>query len=69
MHNMAVIEKAVVRFPVVCHLEARELTLDGSTLFFHLFTLFSYIKKIVNLANMLGCRAAALPGTKQILPH
>ena len=37
----------------------------GRTLFFHLYTLFSCIKKIVNLVDTLGFQAIALPSIEQ----
>ena len=46
----------------VCHLEARRVNIRWKNLIFHLYTLFTSIKKILWI-----CWAVALPSTKQIV--
>ena len=64
---MAEIEKEAVGIPMICHLWQKNLHKVATSYFFYLFSLFSCIKQIVNLANMLGCKTTALPCTKQIV--
>ena len=68
MYIIADIKTEALGFPVVCYLVAREFTLSSQHLiFFNLFTLFTYIKKILNLTDILRCRTVALHSTQRIV--
>ena len=65
---MSEIEKVEVKFPMLCHLVARNLTQGGSSLFLiSLYTVLSCVEMTTQSCRYVGCQAIALPSTEQIV--
>ena len=63
--NMAEIEKEEVEFPACATLrQGNYIRWQHLSLFMHMFQLY---KEDWGILHMLGCRAVALPSTKQII--
>ena len=58
-----------VEFPVLCHLVAREFTIRWQHLIFIIIYIVQLYKEDWGILRMLGCRAIALPITKQIVEN
>ena len=66
VHNLAEIEKEAVGFPESVSPCGKGIYIRWQQPYFSFIYTVQHYKKVVNLANTLGCRAVALPSTEQI---